>query len=57
MDDRVASAIAHWKPRFTANGVAASDFERISTTSNAGMSGAARGRAPDGSTRTSVARP
>lgn len=29
MDDRVASAIAHWKPRFTANGVAASDFERI----------------------------
>jgi dienelactone hydrolase len=28
----VASAIAHWKPRFTANGVAPSDFERITAT-------------------------
>ncbi|MQB00800.1 MAG: alpha/beta hydrolase [Actinobacteria bacterium] len=29
IDERVASAIAHWKPRFTANGVSPSDFERI----------------------------
>jgi pimeloyl-ACP methyl ester carboxylesterase len=29
MDDRVASAIAHWAPRFTTNGVTVSDFERI----------------------------
>ncbi|GAA3533278.1 hypothetical protein GCM10022419_010600 [Nonomuraea rosea] len=29
MDERVASAIAHWGPRFTANGVTVSDFERI----------------------------
>jgi 2,6-dihydroxypseudooxynicotine hydrolase len=28
MDDRVASAIAHWAPRFTTNGVTVSDFER-----------------------------
>ena len=29
MDDLVASAIANWAPRFTTNGVAVSDFERI----------------------------
>jgi 2,6-dihydroxypseudooxynicotine hydrolase len=29
MDELVASAIAHWAPRFTTNGVAVSDFERI----------------------------
>ncbi|MEV4178593.1 alpha/beta fold hydrolase [Nonomuraea sp. NPDC049709] len=29
MDERVASAVAHWGPRFTANGVTASDFERV----------------------------
>jgi dipeptidyl aminopeptidase/acylaminoacyl peptidase len=29
MDDRVASAIAHWAPRFTTNGVTVADFERI----------------------------
>ena len=29
MDERVASAVAHWKPRFTANGVVPADFERI----------------------------
>ena len=29
IDARVASAIAHWKPRFTANGVTPSDFEAI----------------------------
>jgi dipeptidyl aminopeptidase/acylaminoacyl peptidase len=28
-DRRLADAIAHWKPRFTANGVTPSDFERI----------------------------
>jgi dipeptidyl aminopeptidase/acylaminoacyl peptidase len=28
-DPRLSDAIAHWKPRFTANGVAPSDFERI----------------------------
>jgi dienelactone hydrolase len=29
MDERVASAIAHWAPRFTTNGVTVSDFTRI----------------------------
>ncbi len=29
MDDLVASAIAHWGPRFTTNGVTVSDFERV----------------------------
>jgi len=29
MDERVASAIAHWAPRFTTNGVTVSDFIRI----------------------------
>jgi dipeptidyl aminopeptidase/acylaminoacyl peptidase len=29
MDDRVASAVAHWGPRFTANGVTVADFERV----------------------------
>jgi pimeloyl-ACP methyl ester carboxylesterase len=29
MDERVASAIAHWAPRFTTNGVTVADFERI----------------------------
>jgi dipeptidyl aminopeptidase/acylaminoacyl peptidase len=29
VDQRVADAMAHWKPRFVANGVAAPDFERI----------------------------
>jgi dienelactone hydrolase len=29
MDDRVASAIAHWAPRFITNGVTTSDFERV----------------------------
>lgn len=29
MDEYVASARAHWGPRFTANGVLASDFERV----------------------------
>jgi 2,6-dihydroxypseudooxynicotine hydrolase len=29
IDERVAGAIAHWKPRFTANGVTPPDFERI----------------------------
>ncbi|MGH3498244.1 MAG: alpha/beta hydrolase family protein [Nocardioidaceae bacterium] len=29
MDDRVASAIAHWGPRFITNGVTASDFARV----------------------------
>lgn len=29
MDDRVASAIAHWGPRFTMNGVTVWDFQRI----------------------------
>lgn len=31
MDDRVATAIAHWAPRFTTNGVTMGDFERITT--------------------------
>ena len=29
MDDRVASAISHWGPRFTTNGVTVADFERV----------------------------
>lgn len=29
IDERVASAIAHWAPRFTTNGVSVWDFERI----------------------------
>jgi alpha-beta hydrolase superfamily lysophospholipase len=29
MDDRVASAIAHWAPRFTTNGVTVSDFQHV----------------------------
>ena len=29
MDERVASAIAHWAPRFTTNGVTVSDFDRV----------------------------
>lgn len=28
-DERVTSAIAHWGPRFTTNGVAVADFERV----------------------------
>ncbi len=30
-DDRVRSAIAHWGPRFTTNGVTTSDFERVTS--------------------------
>jgi 2,6-dihydroxypseudooxynicotine hydrolase len=29
MDERIRSAISHWGPRFTTNGVAVSDFERV----------------------------
>jgi dipeptidyl aminopeptidase/acylaminoacyl peptidase len=29
MDDRVGSAVAHWGPRFTTNGVTVADFERV----------------------------
>lgn len=29
MDDRVTSAISHWGPRFTTNGVTVADFERV----------------------------
>jgi dipeptidyl aminopeptidase/acylaminoacyl peptidase len=32
MDERVASAIAHWAPRFTANGVAPADFARVTAS-------------------------
>lgn len=31
MDDRVASAISHWGPRFTMNGVTVADFQRITS--------------------------
>ncbi|MGE5290709.1 MAG: alpha/beta hydrolase family protein [Micromonosporaceae bacterium] len=31
VDDRVAAAISHWAPRFTANGVTAPDFQRITS--------------------------
>ena len=29
MDERVASAVSHWAPRFTTNGVAVADFQRV----------------------------
>ncbi len=29
MDDKVASAMAHWAPRFTVNGVTVADFQRV----------------------------
>lgn len=29
MDERVASAISHWGPRFTTNGVTVADFDRV----------------------------
>ncbi|HUB38306.1 MAG TPA: hypothetical protein VMA72_05595 [Streptosporangiaceae bacterium] len=29
MDDRLATAVSHWAPRFTTNGVTAGDFDRI----------------------------
>ena len=29
MDDRVASAVSNWAPRFTTNGVAVADFQRV----------------------------
>ena len=32
MDEDVTSAIAHWAPRFTANGVTVGDFQRITST-------------------------
>jgi len=31
VDERVASAVAHWAPRFTANGVTVADFQRITS--------------------------
>ena len=32
MDALVKSAIAHWAPRFVANGVALTDFEEVTAT-------------------------
>jgi dipeptidyl aminopeptidase/acylaminoacyl peptidase len=32
MDERVAAAVSHWGPRFTTNGVTASDFARITAS-------------------------
>jgi 2,6-dihydroxypseudooxynicotine hydrolase len=32
VDERVASAIAHWAPRFTANGVTPADFARVTAS-------------------------
>jgi len=32
MDDIVKSAIAHWGPRFVANGVALTDFEEVTAS-------------------------
>jgi len=29
VDERVASAVSHWAPRFTTNGVAVADFQRV----------------------------
>ena len=32
MDERVASAVANWAPRFTTNGVAVADFQRVTAS-------------------------
>jgi dipeptidyl aminopeptidase/acylaminoacyl peptidase len=32
MDARVASAVSHWAPRFTTNGVAVADFQRVTAS-------------------------
>lgn len=32
MDDKLASAVSHWAPRFTTNGVTVGDFERITSS-------------------------
>jgi 2,6-dihydroxypseudooxynicotine hydrolase len=32
VDERVASAISHWGPRFTTNGVTVADFERVTSS-------------------------
>jgi 2,6-dihydroxypseudooxynicotine hydrolase len=32
MDERVASAVSHWAPRFTTNGVAVADFQRVTSS-------------------------
>src|SRR4051812_16799852 len=32
MDERVASAVSHWAPRFTTNGVAVADFQRVTAS-------------------------
>jgi 2,6-dihydroxypseudooxynicotine hydrolase len=32
MDERVSSAVAHWGPRFTANGVTPADFARVTAS-------------------------
>ena len=32
MDPRVASAVSHWAPRFTTNGVAVADFQRVTSS-------------------------
>jgi 2,6-dihydroxypseudooxynicotine hydrolase len=29
MDEKLASAISHWGPRFTTNGITVADFERV----------------------------
>ena len=31
MDEKVASAISHWAPRFTTNGITVADFERVTS--------------------------
>jgi dipeptidyl aminopeptidase/acylaminoacyl peptidase len=31
MDEKLASAISHWGPRFTTNGITVADFERVTT--------------------------
>ena len=43
MDALVKSAIAHWAPRFVANGVALTDFEEVTARSRRGTTGAPRG--------------
>ena len=45
-DALVKSAIAHWAPRFVANGVALTDFEEVTAGDrDAGTTGAGRGAA------------
>ena len=54
-DARVTSAIAHWAPRFLANGVTLTDFEEVTASVAPGTTGARPGRGAPACTRSSAA--